>query len=995
MLRRLARGRGLPSTIALEVDPSSLVHLKLVAAVLAFSDPTTITAALLRSSCVTAEGSRHRTQRVVPGDWGWRESWLRRADIVLSRRPSRRTAWIVATGSLTFRPRATKEFRELLSAVASRCVAAASESSSDLRELVSTMADRYIRSEPPPLALYRRVGRGLSGGDRIAVRALITFHFALHSWMRADSQVDPARSALRVEAAARSAGVRLLRVLAQSFRRRVNATPASRLRACLAGWRPLLLRAPGPTQSIPPELLISTLNADRALPSGTTMLLADLLESPALRDRLNPGVVQEILGTTGRDLLRAEPELRRRVAHAASLALTNRLKECSAYCAKHRLLVPELYALSLGLYGAAHKQPLWVEAPAVQIARSSLDTDSLGTQHNPEEWRRSGHVGVVLSALKGRYPSNEQLSTLLDLVKRERPWAERMVVGVVGARACLTKSRVRQAAEFLKHAYTSYRGLSRIARTRTQAALPRPVAEYESACQRVLAAWSPPVAPGRSAVETLRRLVDGLPKRRRRPRRTMAALDAIVAAGQSADSKDVDQRVVKQLARMLGARVLFHYRDGEYLELQDCGVHTLTTWTIHRLVRTRGVRARKIRPSRAMWQPGQRRPRGVLVAPVGSGVACWSLDRPVRSRELRAVRSVLRFLRARRERGPQYDVPKHFPEPAARSLRPLPGLIGASAPWMRVLDQVWRAAPAKCPVLVVGESGTGKEHVARALHLGSDRAQQPFVAVNTGALAPDLLTSELFGHVRGAYSGAVNDHKGLFEQAHRGTLFLDELGEMPAPMQAALLRVLEDGRVRPLGAERTTRVNVRVIAATHRRLDDMVALGTFREDLLHRLDVVRIALPPLRERLDDLPALAEHLLRRAGIKERLTSDGWDALFAWNWPGNVRELDNVLRAAALMSDSPRLTADIIEYALRPRRDAWATQPAPEAKVTERAASMLQRMGRSWWRSRALAEALDVSGRTVNRDLRGLMRDGLVECVGEARARRYRRRSDDSR
>jgi transcriptional regulator with PAS, ATPase and Fis domain len=249
--------------------------------------------------------------------------------------------------------------------------------------------------------------------------------------------------------------------------------------------------------------------------------------------------------------------------------------------------------------------------------------------------------------------------------------------------------------------------------------------------------------------------------------------------------------------------------------------------------------------------------------------------------------------------------------------------------------------------------------------------------------------------VKGAYSGATGDRKGLFEQAHRGTLFLDELGEMPPAMQTSLLRVLEDGRVRPLGAERTTRVDVRIIAATHRRLDDMVGLGTFREDLMHRLDVVRIALPPLRERLDDLPLLAEHLLRRAGIQKRLTRDAWDTLFAWHWPGNVRELDNVLRAAALMNDTPTLTAEILEYALRPRREAWVIQPDPDARVTTRSASMLERMGRSWWRARALAEVLNVSGRTVNRDLQALMRDGLVECVGEARARRYRRRENGAR
>ena len=996
LLRRLARGRVLPSTVAIEIDPTSLVHLKVSAALLAFCDPTPRTSRVLRSCCAAVRRDNKASGRIVPGDWGWRESWLRRAKAVLDRRPTQRTAWIIATGVLTFRPRATKHDRELMSAVASGCVAALGDCSPELQTLSSAIAETYVSAQPPPIALYRKLGASFTTEERVAMRAVLSFHFALHSWMSSKSAVDPVRSARRVESRARAAGVRLLRVLAKSFQRRAIATPSSRLRACLAGWRPLILRATGPTQVVPPELLITTLHQEGALPNGTTALLCELLESPALRERLNPNVVRAMLDTTRRDLLRAEPQLRRQVARAGALALDNRFAECVSYCSRHSLEVPELHALSLGLHGSPRRQSKVTPSPTMRIVLGYLHPDSLGAQKSAEGSPGSDYAAAVLRARNGTHPNGPVLSSLMELVRRDRPWAERMIVGVVGARACLARNRTRAAAEFLRHSHPAYRGLLSLVVGQAPPVVPAPLLSYETACERVLAAWSPPVDPGRSAVETLRRLVESLPKRRRRPRRTMAALDAIVAAGQSANSQDVDRRIVKQVARMLGARVLFYYRHGEYLDLQDCREHTLTTWTIHRLVRTHGVRARKIRRSHAIWQPGQRRPRGVLSAPVGEGVACWALDRPFRRKEVRAVRTVLRFLRARRKGGPQYDAATRSQDQEARSTHPLPGLIGSSQPWIRVLDQVWRAAPASCPVLVVGDSGTGKEHVARALHLGSDRAQQPFVAINAGALAPDVLTSELFGHVRGAYSGAVRDHKGLFEQAHRGTLFLDELGEMPAPMQAALLRVIEDGRVRPLGADRTLRVDVRVIAATHRQLHDMVALGTFREDLLHRLDVVRIALPPLRERMDDLPALAEHLLRRAGIEKRVSSDAWDTLFAWAWPGNVRELDNVLRAAALMSDSPELTGEMIEYALRPRRQAWARSGEEGGpRVTARAASMLERMGRNWWRARTLAEVLNVSGRTVNRDLRRLMQDGLVECVGEARARRYRRACNDDK
>jgi two-component system NtrC family response regulator len=234
-------------------------------------------------------------------------------------------------------------------------------------------------------------------------------------------------------------------------------------------------------------------------------------------------------------------------------------------------------------------------------------------------------------------------------------------------------------------------------------------------------------------------------------------------------------------------------------------------------------------------------------------------------------------------------------------------LIGNSAPMHKVKQLVARVAPTESTVLIRGETGTGKELVARAVHDQSLRADMPFVAINCGALPESLIESELFGHRKGAFTGADEHRVGLFAVANGGTIFLDEIGELPKAMQAKLLRVLESGEIRRVGDNEATLVDVRVVCATHRNVEEMVAEGDFREDLMFRINTFEIRLPPLRERADDIPELAQHLLRRfrAKIKsgEKLfTPAAMKALQQHAWPGNVRELANVVERGAILCDA---------------------------------------------------------------------------------------------
>lgn len=232
-----------------------------------------------------------------------------------------------------------------------------------------------------------------------------------------------------------------------------------------------------------------------------------------------------------------------------------------------------------------------------------------------------------------------------------------------------------------------------------------------------------------------------------------------------------------------------------------------------------------------------------------------------------------------------------------------PQLIGKTPSMAKVKVLIEKVAPTNSTVLILGETGTGKELVARALHDNSTRADNPFVAINCGALPESLIESELFGHRKGAFTGADDHRVGLFEVANGGTIFLDEIGELPKSMQAKLLRVLESGEIRRVGENKPVTVDVRVVCATHRDLPAMVAEEEFREDLMYRINTFEINLPPLRERIDDVPDLALHLLARfrKGGEAQLADDAVEALRGHIWPGNVRELANVIEHATILCD----------------------------------------------------------------------------------------------
>ena len=248
-------------------------------------------------------------------------------------------------------------------------------------------------------------------------------------------------------------------------------------------------------------------------------------------------------------------------------------------------------------------------------------------------------------------------------------------------------------------------------------------------------------------------------------------------------------------------------------------------------------------------------------------------------------------------------------------------LIGASPPMERVKEIIAKVAATDSPVLIEGESGTGKELVAAAIHRLSVRAKGPFMPVNCGAIPPDLLESEFFGHVRGAFSGAIADTLGLFRGAHNGTILLDEIVELPPSLQVKLLRVLQEMQVRPVGSTKAYPVDVRVIAATNRNLEQAMIDKSFRQDLFYRLNVIRITLPPLRERRDDIPALVTHFLRRFNRRfhrdvRGITPDALEALAGFDFPGNVRELENVIERAYAMGARDQLTlADLPSLATR--------------------------------------------------------------------------------
>ena len=255
-------------------------------------------------------------------------------------------------------------------------------------------------------------------------------------------------------------------------------------------------------------------------------------------------------------------------------------------------------------------------------------------------------------------------------------------------------------------------------------------------------------------------------------------------------------------------------------------------------------------------------------------------------------------------------------------------IVTRSPLMLRLLEQARLVAQSDVSVLINGQSGTGKEIFAHAIHNASPRNSKPFIAINCGALPEQLLESELFGHARGAFTGAVSNREGLFQAAEGGTLFLDEIGDMPAPLQVKLLRVLQERKVRPLGSNRDIDIDVRIISATHRDLPKAMARGEFREDLYYRLNVVSLKIPTLAERTEDIPLLANHLLRQAAERHKpfvraFSTDAMKRLMAAAWPGNVRQLVNVIEQCVALTSSPVISDALVAQALEGENTALPT------------------------------------------------------------------------
>jgi two-component system NtrC family response regulator len=316
------------------------------------------------------------------------------------------------------------------------------------------------------------------------------------------------------------------------------------------------------------------------------------------------------------------------------------------------------------------------------------------------------------------------------------------------------------------------------------------------------------------------------------------------------------------------------------------------------------------------------------------------------------------------------------------------GLFGRSTAIARLRDMVRRLGPANIPVLVLGPTGTGKELVARALHACSPRQAAPFVPIHCGALPAELLESELFGHLKGSFTGAHRDQPGLVETAHRGTLFLDEVGEMPPPMQVKLLRFLQEGTFVPVGGRVQKRAEVRIVAATHRELDSMVAAGTFREDFYYRLRGMVLRTPALAERQEDVPLLAAHFLRRVLPGARLTGDALAYLAARAWPGNVRELRSLMETAAALAppNAACVDSDLLRFACGEGESAGAPDTGAAGMLDAAIAELETRM---------LRETMAATGGNQSEAARrlGLSRMGLIKKLSRLGLRDVARESHE--
>jgi len=347
-------------------------------------------------------------------------------------------------------------------------------------------------------------------------------------------------------------------------------------------------------------------------------------------------------------------------------------------------------------------------------------------------------------------------------------------------------------------------------------------------------------------------------------------------------------------------------------------------------------------------------------------------------------------------------------------------IIGKSASMQRIYQLIEKVAPSKATVLITGESGTGKELIARAIHFNSPRRDLPFISVNCGALPETLLESELFGHERGAFSGAVNLRKGRFELAHEGTLFLDEISEMSPPLQVKLLRVLQEMEFERVGGSQTLRVDVRMVAASNRILKEEVAQRRFRSDLYYRLNVVHVHLPPLRDRTDDIPLLVNHFLAKYSQEGGrsliiIEPEALRCLLEYSWPGNVRELENVIERAVILSNGERIMVKDLPQEVREPGPSVRSQDYRENPPPEKAApptdiksigdlSPSDRLPQWGLRPRQLraidfiknngfitnkyySQLSDISERQALRELTEMVDSGVLQRIGKGRACRY--------
>lgn len=304
------------------------------------------------------------------------------------------------------------------------------------------------------------------------------------------------------------------------------------------------------------------------------------------------------------------------------------------------------------------------------------------------------------------------------------------------------------------------------------------------------------------------------------------------------------------------------------------------------------------------------------------------------------------------------------------------GIVAASSKTEEVLNLASRVAPSKASILIRGESGAGKEIIARVIHYASPRKEEPFIAFNVGALSPTLIESELFGHKKGAFTGAERDREGRFEQAHNGTLFIDEIGDIPVELQTKFLRVLQENVVEPLGGSKPVPVNIRIIAATNKNLEEMIKKGLFREDLYYRLNVVTIYVPPLRERKEDILPLIDLFIGKYAAENNkdikgITREAFDAVMKYNFPGNVRELENMVERAVVLSRTDQITIEELPPNIfsPQREDSDSTDDGFEKQVENLERHLIQSaMRKSGGNQSEAARALKISERKLRYKLR---------------------------